>query len=113
MVKQDILRVFNAGPSGDDGHGRPCGRGGAVRHLVRFVVQRGHPRRGRIPRSVRGIYYERPTTDFNTGAAVGGGGSDSDISRIHINLGGYHGTYDCLGPLIRRVLWAGGSDSGD
>lgn len=30
-----------------------------------------------------------------------------------INLGGYHGTYGYHWRLIRRVLWAGGSDFGD
>ena len=52
LILQDVSRVFNAGPSGDGGHGRPCGRCGAVWHDGRSVVQRGHPRRGRNPRSV-------------------------------------------------------------
>jgi hypothetical protein len=32
------------------------------------------------------------------------------IVESTINPGGYHGTYGYRGLIIRRVLWAGGSD---
>ena len=40
-------------------------------------------------------------------------GATETIVESTINLGGYHGTYACLGLLIRRVRGAGGSDFGD
>jgi len=38
---------------------------------------------------------------------------EETIGESTVTLGGYYGTYDYHGPLIRRVLWAGGSDFGD
>ncbi len=40
-------------------------------------------------------------------------GATETIVESTINLGGHHGTYACLGLLIRRVRGAGGSDFGD